>query len=350
MARANGLSFWASAPVTVAGSLMWELFGEPVPPSLNDLVITSLSGITLGEATRRLSLMVLDNQATGANRVWREAAILLANPGLGLDRLSRGQTWHQRPNPPDHNPANVRMVTALGARRLTMPAGSSSGSMDVALAAFGLEYGDPFSGQRLRPFSYFTFTAELNSGPSTTLTELGTRGLLASLGRQEGTTRHVAGVFLDFDYQWNEAWQFSEQAFGLGIMSRTAGKAWRLDTDISAELLPIVASSDPYTKPLLNRSYDYGAGVGGRAFGRLSHRNFQLLTAGYRGFWTATISGASQAKLVQLATVEARAPLPLGLAAGASYTMYLQRSSYAERGTATVSLPTWSLFISTAGR
>ena len=53
VARANGLSFWAAAPVTFSGSLMWELFGEPVPPSPNDLIITSLSGITFGEALRR---------------------------------------------------------------------------------------------------------------------------------------------------------------------------------------------------------------------------------------------------------------------------------------------------------
>ena len=56
VARANGLSFWAAAPVTFSGSLMWELFGEPVPPSPNDVIITSLSGITFGEALRQLSL------------------------------------------------------------------------------------------------------------------------------------------------------------------------------------------------------------------------------------------------------------------------------------------------------
>ena len=121
IARSNGLSFWASAPVTVAGSLMWELFGEPVPPSLNDVIITSLSGITLGEATRRLSTLVLNNHARGIDRVWRETAVLFFNPGMGLDRLSRGQTWQQRANPPDRRPENLRAILAVGARRLTLP-------------------------------------------------------------------------------------------------------------------------------------------------------------------------------------------------------------------------------------
>ena len=187
VARSNGLSFWASAPVTVAGSLMWELFGEPVPPSLNDVIITSLSGITLGEATRRLSTLVLNNHARGIDRVWRETAVLFFNPGMGLDRLSRGQTWQQRANPPDRRPENLRAILAVGARRLTLPvSGTSPTRMNVAVATFDLQYGDPFGGTKVHPFSSFTFRTELATGPSTTVTELGTRGILAALGRREG--------------------------------------------------------------------------------------------------------------------------------------------------------------------
>ena len=165
--------------------------------------------------------------------------------------------------------------------------------MNVAVATFDLQYGDPFDGTKVHPFSSFTFSTELASGPSTTVTELGTRGMLAALGRREGPTRHVSGVFMDFEYQWNEAYQFSQQSFGLGLLSRTGSSAWRLNTDISAELLPLVASSDPYAEETVSRMYDYGAGVGGRAFAQLEYRGFRVLSAGYRGFWTATVNGAS---------------------------------------------------------
>lgn len=351
IARSNKLSFWAAAPVTVAGSLIWELFGEPAPPAINDLIVTSLSGITLGEATRRLSLIVLDNQATGVDRVWREAAVLLFNPGMGIDRLSRGQTWHQRPNPLDRRPGALRAVALAGGKRMTLPGSPATGttSTDVAMAAFGIQYGNPFDGGPTHPFSYFTFTAELNSGPTTTLTELGTRGMLAPLARATAG-RQVSGVFMDFEYQWNEAYQFSYQSFGLGLLSRTSGSRWHLDTDVSAEFVPLLASSDPYAEDRVSRSYDYGVGVGARAFGQLAYRGFRVLSVGYRGYWAPTINGASQSKLVQFATVEARAPLPLGLAAGAAYTMYLQRSTYADRAATTMSLPALSLFISTSGR
>jgi hypothetical protein len=347
VARSNGLSFWGAAPVTVAGSLMWELFGEPVPPSLNDLIVTSLSGITLGEATRRLSLIVLDNQAHGLDRVWREGLVLLFNPGLGLDRLSRGRTWKQGVNPAEHRPGHLTGAVAVGAKRMAL---SGDGSTDVAVAAFGLRYGDPFSGERVTPFSSFTFTAELNSGPTTTLTQLGTRGMLAALGTREGRTTRVAGLFLDFDYQWNEAYQFSEQSFGLGVMSRTGPGNWRLESDLSAELVPLMASQDIYADSLVQRAYDYGTGVGGRAFAHLQYRGTRLLSVGYRGYWAATLNGASQSKFVQFVTAEARAPLPFGLSAGAAYTLYVQSSNYASRADLTTALPSFSIFLSTSSR
>jgi len=46
--RANGLSFWESAPLAALGSLTWEYLGERHKPSLNDFVMTTVGGISLG--------------------------------------------------------------------------------------------------------------------------------------------------------------------------------------------------------------------------------------------------------------------------------------------------------------
>ena len=37
-ARTNGYDFWGSIPFTVTGSMIWELFMEAEPPSINDLI------------------------------------------------------------------------------------------------------------------------------------------------------------------------------------------------------------------------------------------------------------------------------------------------------------------------
>lgn len=226
VARANGMSFWTATPMAAAGSLMWGLFGEPVQPSANDVIITTLSGVNLGEGIRRISDLLLDNQAHGMSRAWREATILLINPGLGLDRLSRGQTWQQRPNPADHRPGNVVTDLSLGAKRMETTE-RTGGGIDVATFGLKMSYGDPFIGAKVQPYSYFTFTLALSSGPSTTINEISTRGVLAPLGRRVGPTQSFSGVFMDFEYQYNEQYRFGQQSFGIGLLSRQLGAPGR---------------------------------------------------------------------------------------------------------------------------
>ena len=54
-ARSNGLNPWWSFLNTVAGSVTWELFCETETPSMNDLIVTTMGGFSLGEMLHRLS-------------------------------------------------------------------------------------------------------------------------------------------------------------------------------------------------------------------------------------------------------------------------------------------------------
>ncbi|NTX41768.1 DUF3943 domain-containing protein, partial [Myxococcus sp. CA033] len=93
IARDNGFDYWESGFITVLGSLQWEVFAENTPPSTNDIINTSLGGLALGEVLYRLSSRVLDNCATGRERVGREVVAGLLNPGRGLSRVVRGEAW-----------------------------------------------------------------------------------------------------------------------------------------------------------------------------------------------------------------------------------------------------------------
>ncbi|QTE41033.1 MULTISPECIES: DUF3943 domain-containing protein [Mucilaginibacter] len=59
--RANGYTFWQSAPPTFVGSYIWETASEKQYPSPNDLINTSFGGIVLGEMTHRLSNQIVNN-------------------------------------------------------------------------------------------------------------------------------------------------------------------------------------------------------------------------------------------------------------------------------------------------
>jgi hypothetical protein len=136
--------------MALTGSLMWELFGESKPPAINDVLSTSITGIALGEPLYRLSLVVLDETASGLDRAWREAVVFLLNGGLGLSRLSRGQTWTRRQNPPGHRSDLVLGGIAVGPRQYEWADGGER--IRTAVLSMRVEYGDAFAAGPATPF------------------------------------------------------------------------------------------------------------------------------------------------------------------------------------------------------
>ena len=94
-ARSNGFSFYQSIPFNLGGSLMWEFFLENEPPSINDLLSTTFAGSMFGEVSFRVSNLIIDNSATGANRVFREIFAGLVSPIHELNRLLSGNAWRR---------------------------------------------------------------------------------------------------------------------------------------------------------------------------------------------------------------------------------------------------------------
>ena len=109
--------------------------------------------------------------------------------------------------------------------------------------------------------------------------------------------------------------------------------------------MPIAATIQRDAKPLVGRSYDFGAGLGARAGLRLERRGASLLGVGYRAYWLATLNGATSSKLVQLASAEAALPVTGGVSLGASGWVYLQRSAYTDLPSRTQSYPTLAIYL-----
>jgi hypothetical protein len=290
-------------------------------------------------------MIMLDEQSTGLDRLWRELAVFITNPGLGLNRLSRGQSWSRRQNPPLHRPDAVRGGAAIGSRELIPSDGPNVGTPVLSLT---LDYGDPFAPNAgSAPFSWFSGSMELMTSSPDGLGTLSARGLLSAFGDDGGAKNHVGGIFMDFDYRRDGVVEFAEQSFGVGLMSRAPlSGALRLATDFSAEAVPILAVRDRYGKPMTGRRYDYGAGVGARAVAGLEYRGRRLLTVSGRTYWGPTLNGASESKLVQLANAEVRLPLRWSLSAGAGYQLYRQVSYYTDRATETQRVGSLSIFLS----
>ena len=355
-ARTNGFDFWESTLFTAAGSLMWEYFGETEAASTNDVLTTSLGGAVSGEVFYRLSTMLLDNTASGASRLLREIGAAVLNPPGGFNRLVRGETSKDFPNPDDRIPASFSAEVYAGYQRLNDGPPSVVLFPNQGLLGVWIRYGDPFSGDNAKPFDSFEALLEIYPSTSDVGSRWMERGLLASWGISSSpAAEHRLGLFMGYEYTNNQSEIFSAQTFSVDLLSRfPLPRGLELRTEIAGVGFPVVAlqANDMlYTFSSAGRPYDYGIGGGVRSLARLDRAGLDLLRIDYEALWTHTTSGASlpaEASLssrLQSVRVEGRLPVYGALAVGGGWTWNDRVTAYPDR-TAAVAGAEWRVFAS----
>jgi hypothetical protein len=271
-ARSNGFSFWESAPFAMAGSAIWEYFGETTRPSVNDIINTTLGGISLGETTYRLSGMILDNQSTGTERTFREIGAALINPVRAFSRLLRGETGRVGPNPIDRLTGTIHGSADIGYQRVDEgPKNAPARGPNQAFANFLLVYGDPLAGEVANPFGAFVLKFTLATSGALTISEAEAEGLLAvdDLKKEERSNQRLA-LIMHYHYFKNLAFENGGQGFSAGLMSRyPIGERHSLYTQFFITGFAIAAVKSDYVTDLAAlanetaRNYDFGPGAGG---------------------------------------------------------------------------------------
>lgn len=355
--RMNGFNFWESALFATAGSLMWEYFGENEPASLNDVLNTSLGGAVTGEVSYRLATMLLDNTASGANRLWREVGGFVLNPMGGFNRLVRGETKKDFPNPDDRMPAGFSAELYAGYQRLNDGPPSVVLYPNQGLLGVRIRYGDPFSGENRKPFDYFEALFEVYPSSGAVGINWQERGLLASWGiSSSAAAEHRLGLFMGYEYTDNQSQIFSTQAFSADLLSRfPLPRGLELRTEIIGVGFPVTAlqaNDRLYEYSPAGRPYDYGVGGGVRSLARLEREGLNFLWIGYEALWIHTTSGASapgsEASLssrLQSLRLEGRLPVRGSLSVGAGWTWNDRVTFYPDR-TAEVQGTQWRAFVS----
>jgi hypothetical protein len=305
-ARTNGMNFWESSAMAMSGSAMWELFMESEYPAFNDWVMTTLGGIALGEGTFRFSSQVLDDRATGWNRVWREALAFGLNPVGGFNRLVSGQMFHR-------SSTLKYMRSPLGGHVAVGGRGTSNVTNAPEVPAkptyeLLMTYGRPFEDKPMRkPFDYFTFRVWFNRGkdvtdgdPSPNLT-IFERGLLLGKNFSGGSgQQHLLGLFQNYDMLNNELVKIGALSVGGTLMSRfPLGGGFDLVTIPHLGVILMGASNTEYIDPEvseLGRNYNYGWGLEGKLSALLQHQRFGELLLSYNYWGLRTVEGASGAE------------------------------------------------------
>lgn len=285
-ARSNGLNFWQSIPFAAGGSLMWEFFMETEPPSINDMLATTLGGIELGEITYRLSDLFIDNRSRGAERVGREILAGVISPMRAVNRLLTGEAWrHSSSKGRTYKSVPVNFIVSVGPRFLAEQEGSRHGttSMQVGLR---LDYGDPFEDEYYAPYEWFQFRMGMDFFSAQPLiSQVSAVGAL--WGKRvwsKGPRSLAAGVFQHFDYYDSELRSNSAQEIAPYRISEAAAVGGGLiyykkatpgdKVDVYAELygtgVALGASISDYLK-LEERDYNLGSGYSFKAFSGLAY-------------------------------------------------------------------------------
>ena len=330
-ARSNGYNFWASAPWSMAGSLMWEMFFETWAPAPNDWLNTSFGGINLGEVTYRLSGLVLKNEATGGNRALRETGAFLIDPFRGFNRLVRGEMTGQSQTPPDWRPSLIQGSIDVGYRQASQ-SGQISGptTANQGIIDFTLWYGSLLRDIRSAPFSHFRLFAEL-AGNDTTgkLAALETRGTLGGATiRETDKNLQVLGVMMNYDYISNPIVEYGAQSVTGGWISGWNTGAFKVQTQLLAQATIIGATKSDYYDVQEGRNYDYGSGLGGVAQVAAALPGKLFMRARYITLWAPTINGASGSHQQSALLAEARGVFLHRVGIGARFQWYESRGIY----------------------
>lgn len=262
-ARSNGYNFLQSFPFALAGSLMWEYFGENTRPSFNDVINTPVNGAFLGEILYRLSSNLLDDRSRGANRVFREIAAGLVDPIRGFNRLLQGKTFRiTNKEVYEKEPLNISIYAGLHRiNDLTNDVfgrGTNSGMINLQF-----DYGNPFEIRSRKPFDFFRLRVDLNFGVGRKyLDNVTGYGILFGKNYQVAKLAINAGGFQYYDYWDNKEFELGAIAFGGGVFTKLPiSKTSNLYTNLHLGIIPFAGNSTrfgPDTSQV--RDYNFGDG------------------------------------------------------------------------------------------
>lgn len=224
-ARSAGLSYWESLGYDLAGSTFWEIAGEKVPPSKNDMISTGIGGSFLGESLFRMSNLVLERGGSTPG-FWREASAAAISPSAAFNRYAfedRFDAVFSRNNAAYYSRLQLGVANTVKSNRGT----SAELDRNDAQLDFSMDYGLP--GQRgyayTRPFDYFVFQSTASS--TNVFENVMTRGLLFGTDYQVGESyRGLWGLYGSYDYISPQTFRVSSSALSLG----TTGQLWLSET------------------------------------------------------------------------------------------------------------------------
>ncbi|MBN2694684.1 DUF3943 domain-containing protein [bacterium] len=309
-ARSLGYGYWGSLVTSFIGSVQWEYFMENEPPSVNDLIMTTLAGAAFGEVFYKLSQIVLDGKENEGlwKKFMREGAIWPFNPSHGFNRLIYGKTFDII-TVPKKNKSSYIIDFSIGRNNIGELTPTSPRFL---LYKLGVLHEIPFfKTEFLTPMDSFFFYLEAHN--EFEITHFRIDGIL--FGKQiyiDKNSGLIWGLFQYSDYEKNDIYKIGGISLAPGIIYRF--QTLNTLTILSAKLgylLMGAANSDyasNYTVGELLDTKDYNMGNGISAkiqVSTLIAKTF-MFSCLYRSWWVHTLTGAPGDEFIQFLVPSAR--------------------------------------------
>lgn len=242
-------------------------------PSTNDIIVTPIGGMAIGEVLFRASDLAIDETARGWERFKHEAIAFVISPGRGLTRILNGDAWKVRGTRgrqfgvPDISAEISMGIRALELKDELFDKGVGFGTNII------LEYGDKYEVSS-SPYSYFHLNADLNIQASQPL--IGHIGIVGRLFSAEliDTSKDLftIGAYQHFDYYDSDTissvsnktpYEIAAPAsFGVGLLHQSKRfKEWNFNSVFYANGIILGSSLSDYYK-VRDRTYNIGSGFG----------------------------------------------------------------------------------------
>lgn len=337
-AAANNLPFWEAALITVTNSAIWEIFAETDTPSINDIIVTPMGGITLGEIFHRLHFATKD------------VPILpfLFSPMDSLNTLITGKPANT-PNGYvyswDTTIFGGPIIESLSIDGTTYPGNKAIRPFGVGVKLH-IVYGDPYGLVTTTPFSHFTFNVGgMYSGQNNYLSVF-TDGVLISFAPwQRQDIKTTMGMTLHYDAIWGNKIAYSANSLAFTTKQKVnLPNNWDIQWNAHLNWVVLSASDyyylyngiiDPQVPPEVeNRLYDIGTGLGTKLGFSVTQPVFGTfsLTYLFNALWTipATVpkGGSEGNSLIGIGDISYEHKVSGDTALGISYSTYLKKAFY----------------------
>jgi hypothetical protein len=303
---------------------MWEFFMENESPSYNDLVNTSVTGITFGEISYRVSNLIIDESTTGFERFLRELTSSVINPMHGFNRLIKGDMWKSGLS---NNQTNYKITISTGAHNVFF---ENDISKTYAALRANLVYGNIYDVKNHKsPFDYFSLHGEFNIAEGDDIIGIFASGVLTDRKvNLFNNSNNIIGLYKEVDFLSNEVYKLTATSITGRLINRfDVSSLVEMENNITVSGILMGGTNSEYAAEE-GKDYNLGPGASGSIGIKFLFDDVAEVYSNYKRYWIHTLAGADGEEFIGLLNLGVNYDVFTKTGVGLEFLLYERYGEY----------------------